>query len=131
MVARGQGIDAPYWPTAKPYQPDSIEFAPYTFAVSGPVRIDGDRDGRYSSAYEYAHRLIDRCEGETARVIEQLESYDRAVAIQAAAILWAQSGDGEPSANALANSSDTVRSAFSEYRRVRRQSISARLEQDE
>ena len=49
-IALGKGIDGPYWPTAKPYQPTSPDWEPRTLGVSGAVWLDGDGDGRRTSA---------------------------------------------------------------------------------
>ncbi len=45
-IATGPGIDGPWWPMAKPYQPTSPEFSTQTFGCSGAVWIDGDGDGK-------------------------------------------------------------------------------------
>ena len=90
-VATGPGVAAPYWPTAKPYQPTSIEFTPYVLGVSGAVFVDADRNGRFDSAVEYARRelLLD----DARPVVIRLGKYDTAVAIQAASLLRAQDPD--------------------------------------
>ena len=89
-VADGPGIAAPYWPTAKPYQPTSIEFAPYVLGVSGAVFVDADGSGRFESALEYARREI-LASNERAPLAARLGAYDAAVAIQAASLLRAGS----------------------------------------
>jgi hypothetical protein len=48
-IATGPGVTVPYWPTAKPYQPTSIEFAPYVIGVSGAVFVDADGNGRFDA----------------------------------------------------------------------------------
>src|SRR5205807_6892175 len=53
-IATGPGIDKPYWPTAKPYQPASPRWKPYVLGSTGPVWIDADGSGRFESAYDYA-----------------------------------------------------------------------------
>jgi hypothetical protein len=131
VVAKGAGIEKPYWPTAKPYQPDSVEFVPYTFACSGPVRVDVDRDGQFSSAHQYARRIIDRRSGDLAGVMKELEPLDPAVAIQAASILASEQVAAEQVARAVDASSDKVRGAFADYQLARRQSMIAQLEQNE
>ncbi len=57
-IASGPGVSAPYWPTAKPYQPTSIDFSPYVIGVSGAVFVDADGSGTFESAFEYARRLV-------------------------------------------------------------------------
>lgn len=39
-LATGPGVTAPYWPTAKPYQPTSTEFTPYVLGMTGAVFVD-------------------------------------------------------------------------------------------
>ncbi len=68
-VARGPGIDQPYWATAKPYQPDSPNFSPYVFSSTGPVRIDVDGDGDYTSPLGYAKQIVDESGPESAAQI--------------------------------------------------------------
>jgi len=46
-IATGPGVTAPFWPTAKPYQPTSIDFTPYVLGVSGAVFVDADGNGRF------------------------------------------------------------------------------------
>ena len=41
-VATGPGVKEPYWPTAKPYQPTSIDFTSYVLGISGAVIVDAD-----------------------------------------------------------------------------------------
>ena len=44
-IATGPGVAAPYWPSAKPYQPVSIDFTSYVLGVSGAAFVDGDGSG--------------------------------------------------------------------------------------
>jgi hypothetical protein len=85
-IASGPGIAAPYWPTAKPYQPTSIEFTPYVLGLSGAVFVDADGSGKFESAFEYARREVSAATDERA-LVARLGSYDMAVAIQAASLL--------------------------------------------
>jgi hypothetical protein len=88
-MAEGPGVAAPYWPTAKPYQPTSIEFTPRVLGVSGALFVDADGSGTFESAFEYARREV--TSKNNPRPIEaRLGSYDGAVAIQAASLLRAQ-----------------------------------------
>jgi hypothetical protein len=86
----GPGVLSPYWPTAKPYQPTSIEFTPYVMGVSGAIFVDADASGRFESALEYAQREVSAAKDDEALAI-RLGEYDSAVAIQAASVLRAQS----------------------------------------
>ena len=92
-IAQGPGVSAPYWPTAKPYQPTSIEFTPYVLGLSGAVFVDADRSGRFESAFEYATREV-ASSNDTQSLVKRLASYDAAVATQAASILRARDPDG-------------------------------------
>jgi hypothetical protein len=94
-IADGPGIAGLYWPTAKPYQPTSIEFTPYVLGVSGAVFVDGDGSGSFESAFEYARREVAAATDSRA-LVARLASYDRAVAVQAASLLRARDPDGFP-----------------------------------
>jgi hypothetical protein len=86
-VATGPGINGLYWPTAKPYQPMSPDWQPYSLAVAGPIWLDGDGDGRRSTPRDYAQRLVAEARGDVAGVSELLAHYDAATAAQAAHLL--------------------------------------------
>jgi hypothetical protein len=88
-IATGPGITAPYWPTARPYQPTSIAFTPYVLGLSGAVFVDGDRSGTFESAVEYARRALPAGD-DAGSMIARLASYDSAVATQAASLLRAR-----------------------------------------
>ena len=83
----GRGISSPHWPTAKPYQPTSPDFEPYTLAVSGPIWLDADGDGRWTSPREYAERLFTECQGDPSKLAAELKHYDAPTAAQAAHLL--------------------------------------------
>ncbi len=89
-IAAGPGIAENFWPTAKPYQPTSIEFTPYTIGSTGAVFIDADNNNQFDSAYSYAQKLMERSD---APLTTTLANYDEAVAAQVAAIL--RDGAGE------------------------------------
>jgi hypothetical protein len=92
-VATGPGIAAPYWPTAKPYQPTSTAFTPYVLGVSGAVFVDADGSGTFESALAYARReLAGASQGR--RLVARLSRYDAAVATQAASLLRVQDPAG-------------------------------------
>jgi hypothetical protein len=92
-IADGPGVAAPYWRTAKPYQPTSIEFTPYVLGVSGAVFVDADGSGTFESAFEYARREVS-AEQDARRLAARLSSYDAAVATQAASLLRARNPAG-------------------------------------
>lgn len=94
-VAWGPGIDGPYWQTSRPYQPTSPEWKSYTLGISGAVWLDGDRDGKRSSASDDAERLFAQEHGDWRKIVARLADYDEAVAIQAARCYRAAGGDLE------------------------------------
>jgi hypothetical protein len=88
-IATGPGVRAAYWPTAKPYQPTSIEFRPYVLGMSGALFVDADRTGTFESAFDYARREVSA--GKDLReLVARLRPYDGAVALQAASLVRAQ-----------------------------------------
>jgi hypothetical protein len=95
LVAITQGPYAylPYWPLVKPYQPVSDKWTPTVMGSTGAVWIDGDGDGRRSSAYYYAMDSWKKSNGDTEKLVGLLGSYDEAVAIQAASILLKEGWD--------------------------------------
>jgi hypothetical protein len=100
LVAKGPGIKSPHWPTAKPYQPDSIQFQPYVFSCSGPLRIDADGDGIFLSPREQALSLLETLDrGDGAERInldllrDSIEHVDPAVAAQILAIIRPEIAD--------------------------------------
>jgi hypothetical protein len=92
-VATGPGVTAPYWPTAKPYQPTTREFTPYVLGVSGAVFVDADGSGAFDSAVAYARRETTGT-AEPRQLAEKLGRYDAAVATQAASLLRARDPAG-------------------------------------
>lgn len=82
-VATGPGIDAPYWATAKPYQPTSPDFTAITFGASGAVWIDGNGDGQRQSPREIADGLVKAAAGDLLKLVVSLSTADAAIAAQA------------------------------------------------
>ena len=85
-IATGPGVRAPFWATAKPYQPTSMEFVPYVLGISGPVFVDADGSGSFESAFEYARREVSAA-GDIRELVARLGRHDGAVAVQAASLL--------------------------------------------
>lgn len=128
-IASGPGIDAPYWPTAKPYQPTSTDWTPHVLGCSGAIWIDGDGDGKKTSARGYAKRACDAANHDLDRLVESLKPYDEAIAAQAAAIFHEQNPDAfRAFAEPIAGASDQVRSGFATYFEAERASVAARIE---
>jgi hypothetical protein len=87
-VATGPGVEALFWPLAKPYQPTSPAVRRRAIGVTGAVWIDADGDGRRTSARDYARAVVG--EGKDWREsVAALAGYDEAVAAQAAGLLHA------------------------------------------
>jgi len=86
-VAEGPGINAPYWPIAKPFQPRSADIHPIVLGVTNAIRIDADNDGKFTSAYEYAKQLWDSCGGNLSAYVKRLAGYHQSVSIQAGRVL--------------------------------------------
>jgi hypothetical protein len=89
-VATGPGVRELYWPIAKPYQPTSPIADPRVIGSTGPVWLDGDGDGKRTSARGYAQRLFKDAGGEWSKLVPALSAYDETVAAQAAGLLRAK-----------------------------------------
>ena len=85
--AEGPGTYLPYWAIAKPYQPASSKWDPKVMGLSGAVWVDGDRDGRRTSAYEYAKQVVEKSGSDISALVQLLTPYDEAVKIQALSLL--------------------------------------------
>jgi hypothetical protein len=53
---------------------------------TNPIWVDGDQDGRFSSAREYAVDLVARHGGDMEKLLGALSEYDEAVAVQTASV---------------------------------------------
>lgn len=117
VVATGPGISEPYWPIPRPYQPDRAEWDPRVLGSTNPVRVDGDGDGRYTSPYDYARRLVDACGGDAVRLVASLEPYDTAVAVQAASLCRERGIDLStgPARRAIDGAPGAIRHGFVAY----------------
>ena len=92
-IAEGPDQGMPWWPVAKPYQPSSPHWTPKLIGSTGAVWIDGDKNGRRNSAYDYAKEIVESSRDDAGKVIRNLSSFDEAVAMQAAALLWKNGKD--------------------------------------
>jgi hypothetical protein len=93
-IATGPAVSAPFWPTAKPYQPTSPEFQGYVMGVTGAIALDADGSGDFTSARGYATKIVEAAGGDANAAIDALANYDEAVAAQAARLLAARFGEG-------------------------------------
>lgn len=81
-IASGPGVNGPFWDIPRPYQPTSKTFNPRVIGSTNPIWIDADNDGRFSSAREYARRILSEATAGGPDVTAALQGYDEAVAIQ-------------------------------------------------
>jgi hypothetical protein len=118
-IARGDGVAALHWPTAKPYQPTSKHFEPYTIGSTGVVYLDVDRDDHFACAKEYAQSLIDKHDT-MSTLFRALKGYDTAVAAHVAELLdhGGKSLHDTDIQNQLKKSAPVVRRGFSQYTRA-------------
>lgn len=116
-VAYGPGIEGLFWPTQRPYQSASPDWRPYSLGATGAVWIDADGQRGFTSAREYALRLLDETQADAASLAERLENYDEAVAVQVAALLRARGRlFSDATLDALLNStSAATRSGVRQY----------------
>src|SRR5947207_6090934 len=116
-IAEGPGMYLPFWPIAKPYQHDSSEWSPYVIGSTGAVWIDADNDGQFTSAYEYAKELIEASKADMNMLMKKLSSFDEAVAIQVAAILYERGVDltGPDITVPLAHASALTKAGFRRF----------------
>jgi hypothetical protein len=83
-VAAGPGMQAPFWAIPRPYQPVSPHWESRVLAVTNPVWVDADGDGRFTPARTYAQRVVEQAGVEPAKLLPALANFDEAVAAQAA-----------------------------------------------
>jgi hypothetical protein len=127
-VAVGPGVTAPYWPSARPYQPTSADWKPYVLAVTGAVRLDRDGDGRFSSPNGYAQHAIERAGADRAKLLAELAVYDEATSVQAASLLRREGVDlaNTDFQSQLRQASPAVERGFRAYANAWHESLDAR-----
>lgn len=86
-VASGPGVSELSWPIGRPYQATSPMVNRRVMGVTGATWIDGDGDGKRSSAADYAQRLWKSVDANPTKFVENLGGYHEAVASQAASVL--------------------------------------------
>jgi hypothetical protein len=116
-IASGPGVTAPYWPIPSPYQPTDGVRAPRVIGSTGPVWIDADGDGQFTSARAYARRIVERAGSRPDALLPALAGYDEAVAAQAASLCRAAGEDIDAPAFAavLKSAPEPVRKGFAAY----------------
>jgi hypothetical protein len=129
-VASGPAMRELYWPIAKPYQPTSPQMNMRVIGSTGAVWLDADGDGKRTSAYDYARRLVQEHGKQLPKVLAALGNHDEAVAAQAAGLLQAQGvAVHEPETLASARKAGPqVERGFQAYFEAWRQSQLARSE---
>jgi hypothetical protein len=129
-IAVGPGISAPFWRTAKPYQPTTPAWSPRFLGCSGAVWLDVDGDGQRTPAVEYARRAFTAANGDLRKLLEALSAYDEATAAQAAHLyqLEARPFDTDAILDAVKNAAPAVRDGFQSYIQAWQQCQRAELE---
>jgi hypothetical protein len=126
-VATGPGDVGLFWPIAKPYQPASPVVRRRVIGATGAVWLDGDGDGKWTSARGYAERLFREAGGDNDRFVRSLTAYDEAVAAQAADLLRERGVRlDDEGVRAAAKAGAHVERAFGAYRQAWRDSQAAR-----
>lgn len=122
-IARGPGIDGPWWKTAKPYQPTSPTWEPQVIGCSGAVRLDADGDGEWTPAREYARQVWENSAQDLMQLVQQLEPYDAAVATHAADFYQQSGGSvvGDEFRTATQTAASHVQDGFHKYAEAWRQ----------
>lgn len=119
VIASGPGVTDPSWAIPKPYQPTTTAWSPVVFGLTAPIYVDADGDGAYTSARDYATRLVDAHRSLPA-LVAALADHDAVVASHAAELLDARGAlDGEDLRTALASASPAVRDGFTRYVAIR------------
>ncbi|TAH39964.1 MAG: hypothetical protein EYC70_00005 [Planctomycetota bacterium] len=88
-VVRGPEQTQPFWRT-------SLRMVG---AVTNPIYLDADGDGRYSSPRAIAQRVVDQAGSAPERLAQALRPYDAAVAVQAASLAAPQWAPADFAAN--------------------------------
>ena len=116
-VAQGSGVHLPFWPIVKPFQPITTRWSPYTIGCSGAVKVDGDKDGRFTTANGYAKMLVAKNSSNLGGLIKSLSQFDEAVSTQVAAILHSKGIDPASAeiTKSLSTASSVTRTGFLKY----------------
>jgi hypothetical protein len=130
-IATGPGVQEPFWPTPRPYQPTSPVWNSYVVGSTGAVWVDADGSGDFTSAFEYASRLVAEFADDFPRLMKQLAEYDEAVAAQAARILHVRKLKtlGELLEAAVHTDSQSIKDGFRAYVDAWKETETARASQ--
>jgi hypothetical protein len=115
VIASGPGVTDPSWAIPRPYQPTTTAWAPVVFGLTAPIYVDADGDGVFTSARDYAMRLVEAHQALPA-LFAALADHDAVVSSHAAELLDARGRlDGEDVRVAMASASPAVRDGFAHY----------------
>jgi len=116
-IATGPAVTAPYWAIPRPYQPTSRQWTGRVIGSTNPIWLDADGDGRFTAARAYARKLVEQYGPTPARLLPALDSYDEAVAAQAASLCAAQGArlDAESFSAALGSAAPQVQRGFAGF----------------
>jgi hypothetical protein len=120
-LATGPGVTKPYWAIAKPYQPTSTAWTPQVVGATNPIWIDGDQDGRFTSARGYARELVAKHGSDPLPLLSVLAGFDQAVASQVAGLCSDAGANLHSPAlqRALEQAPKQVRAGFKDFIRTR------------
>jgi hypothetical protein len=116
-IATGPGVSAPFWATPKPYQPTSPGWTNRVIAVTNPIWVDADGDGRFTAARGYAKGIVEKNGTDSTKLVFALENFDEAVSVQAASLCAAAGVNID--ARELQTARPQVKRGFEAYARGR------------
>ncbi len=130
-IATGPGIEEPYWRTALPYQPRTVQSRTWTLGCSGAKWFDANKDGETTCARDYAEEIMKDSQGDLNVAMKELPQYDAAVASHVAHLFLKQGGSVESAEfqAALMSKTPVIQGGFQEYLRAWRESEIARVNQ--
>src|SRR5438045_2141278 len=116
-MATGPGVTSPHWEIPRPYQPSSPKWTPRILGATNPVWLDADGDGKFTSARQYAQRIIETTGTDPEAVVRALSKFDAAVAAQAASLCQKKGMDlrSVEFRQALRQAGQSVQEGFSLY----------------
>lgn len=129
-VATGPGVEGLFWPIGKSYQPTSPVVRKRVIGLTGAVWLDGDGDGKRSSAHDYAKKVVADADGDWRKAVRALAALDEATASQAAGLLRAAgvSPSNKDVRAAAKAAGEPVLRGFDAYAEAWRASLIARQE---
>jgi hypothetical protein len=116
VIASGPGVTDPSWAIPKPYQPTTPAWAPAVFGLTAPIYVDADGDGVFSSARDYAERIV-ATNPPLPALMSALANHEALVASHAAELLELRgvSLEGEAMRSAVAAAARHVQEGVAAY----------------